>query len=102
MQIGVLGLGICFQSGRSAGPVGILPHDERLVQRVEAVAAEAGGADGERFLVAVAGGEGQGQGVGDPAVLFEGSDHFVDEVVGHDFGGVGEDQVDVAAARGFG
>ena len=99
MQIGILGLGIGFQIGGSAGPVGILPYDERLVQSVEAVTAQAGGADGERLLVAFAGGEVQGQGVGDPALFFEGFDHFVDEVVGHGFGLVGEDQVYVSAAR---
>ena len=99
VQIGVLGFGIGFQIGGSAGPVGILPYDERLVQSVEAVAAQAGGADGERFLVAFAGGEVQGQGVGDPALFFEGFDHFVDEVVGHGFGFVGEDQVYVSAAK---
>ena len=99
VQIGILGFGIGFPIGGFAGPVGILPYDERLVQRVEAVAAQAGGADGERFLVAFAGGEVQGQGVGDPALFFEGFDHFVDEVVGHGFGLVGEDQVYVSAAR---
>ena len=99
VQIGILGFGIGFQIGGSTGPVGILPYDERLVQSVEAVTAQAGGADGEGFLVAFAGGEVQGQGVGDPARFFEGFDHLVDEVVGHGFGLVGEDQVYVSAAR---
>ena len=99
VQIGILGFGIGFQIGGSTGPVGILPYDERLVQSVEAVTAQAGGADGERFLVAFAGCEVQGQGVGDPALFFEGFDHFVDEVVGHGFGLVGQDQVYVSAAR---
>ena len=98
MHVGVFRLGVRLQVGGFGGPVGILPYDERLVQGVEAVTAQGGGVDGEGFLVALGVCEVQGEGVGDPAVLLEGADDFVDEVGGHGFFLVGQDDVHVSAA----
>ena len=83
MEVRVLGFRVGFQIGGFGGPFWALPHDESFVQGVEAVTAEAGGADGQRFLVALGVREVQGQGVRDPTLLLQGLDHCVDETVGH-------------------
>ena len=98
MHVGVFRLGVGLQVGGFGGPIGILPHDERFVQGVEAVAAQRGGVDGEGLLVAFGVCEVQGQGVGDPAFLLEGPDDSIDEVGGHGFVLVGQDDVHVATA----
>ena len=98
MHVGVFRLRVGFQIGGFGGPIGILPHDERFVQGVEAATAQRGGVDGEGFLVAFGVCEVQGQGVGDPAFLLQGPDDLVDEVVGHGFVLVGQDDVHVSAA----
>ena len=98
MRVRVLGFGVGGQVGGFGGPVGVLPDDEGFVEGVEAVAAAGGAVDGEGFLVAFGVCEVQGQGVGDAPVCCEGPDHFVDEVGGHGFVLVGEDEVHVSAA----
>ena len=98
MHVGVLRLRVGLQIGGFGGPIGILPHDERLVQGVEAVTAQRGGVDGKGFLVAFGVCEVQRQGVGDPAFLLQGPDDLVDEVVGHGFVLVGQDYVHISTA----
>ena len=98
MYVGVFRLRVGLQIGGFGGPIGILPHDERLVQGVEAVTAQRGGVDGKGFLVAFGVCEVQRQGVGDPAFLLQGPDDLVDEVVGHGFVLVGQDYVHISTA----
>lgn len=98
MHVGVLRLRVGFQVGGFGGPIGILPYDERFVQGVEAVPAQRGGVDRKRLLVAFGVCEVQGQGVGDPAFFLQGPDDSVDEVVGHGFVSVGQDDVHVSTA----
>ena len=84
--------------GGFGGPGGILPDDEGLVERVEAVAAAAGArGEGQRLLVPVGVGEGESEGVGDAAGGLEGGGDVEDEVLGHRLGRVRKDDVDVAA-----
>ena len=98
VHVGVLRLGVGLEVGGFGGPIGILPHDERFVQGVEAVPAQRGGVDGKGLLVAFGVCEVQSQGVGDPAFLLQGPDDSVDEVVGHGFVSVGQDDVHVSTA----
>ena len=66
VPIGILGFRVCFLIRGFGGPIGILPHDESLVEGVEAVATKCAGVDRKWFLVAFCVGQVQGQCVSDP------------------------------------
>ena len=52
VQIGILGFRVSRQIGGFGRPIGILPHDQRFVQSIEAMATKRGSVDGKRFLIA--------------------------------------------------
>lgn len=75
----------------------VLPDTQGLVERVEAVAGVALGAEREGGLAAVAGRGVQGQGVGDVGVGLERADDVDDQVQRLGLVAVRQDHVDVAA-----